>query len=181
MKRSIAVNLFTVLFVCTFFVPDAAAVGVGVDFNAGYGDTDWVEDDWSSTPRRFSSDDSMMGIGYFFDTAPAGDSLFNYRFSFGWEKNEFDLDDGDAMETKGWYMTHDFGFGLVRTKNLRIWTGPEIKRVQYKGELRSNKAINIDLDGVGSQSAERQPSKKPAAAAIGLWSQKYPINSTLPI
>lgn len=150
MKSLLTANILILFFTLAFMASNASAIGFGFDLSAGVGDTDWEEEDWGTYPssnRYFSSDDSTATFAYFLDTNVAKDKLFNYRLTFGWEKSEFDMDAiGDTLEADGLFMSHDFGFGFFRSKNMRIWTGPELRFSRLKGEFRRNKDVRADVN-----------------------------------
>ena len=83
MKRMVASNVFVLLFVFSFTVTDAMAIGLGFNLSAGGGSTEWdIEDRWLNTEREEDSDDARGGIGFIFDTAVAKNTLFHFITSF---------------------------------------------------------------------------------------------------
>jgi hypothetical protein len=151
MKRLLTAHILVLYFIFGLLVSDAAAIGFGFDLSAGFGNTDWEEEDWGGAPksRYFSSDDSTATFAYFLDTNVAKNRLFNYRLSFGWEKSKFQMDAiNDTLEADGLFMSHDFGFGFFRSKDLRVWTGPELRFSRLKGEFHRNKDVRADVNVV---------------------------------
>ena len=120
-----------------FYSAQAHAVGLG--FSVGMGDEDWDND------RYYSGSRDVSNVGFVIDTAVRRNKLFNYRFTFLKEENNAD---GGRLDMQGYAMTHDFGFGVVRTKNIRLWVGPELKGSYYK-DLTFNDGAYVDGDVYG--------------------------------
>lgn len=148
MKKLSAGQILVILLTLVVFAPHASAMGVGVSLTGGLSESDWEEENWGR--RFFSSDDTMGAIGYIFDTNILKDRLYNYRLGIGWEKNVHEMDAiNDTLETSGLYMTHNFCFGIIRKKNLRVWTGPEIRLAKLDGEFRKNSNVKVDVFSTG--------------------------------
>jgi len=101
----------------------AMAMGIGVYGTVGGGK---MNHDYSTGEliAPSSSSDFGGGAGVIFDTNLASDKLFNYRAKFGAEKytvsRETDIDMARV------HFDNIFGFGIVRTKMLRWWIGPQV-------------------------------------------------------
>ena len=69
-------------------------------------------------------------FGFALDTNVAKRSLFNYRL--GLESGEVEYGSVSFNESA---MNHDFGFGIVRTRAMRLWAGPRLRiAVQDEGD-----------------------------------------------
>ena len=99
------------------------ATGIGLYGTGGVGATTWTYKDGS-----VSTTDYFYGGGLIIDTAVAADTLFNYRFTFGYE--QYILKDPDTDTTgkpiNRLSISNTFGFGLVRTEIARFWLGPRL-------------------------------------------------------
>ncbi len=74
---------------------------------------------------------SAAGIGFMFDSNLGKDSLFNYRLGLEYTKETVDTDDGhscsgDCEFGSRYNMVNTFGFGVLRTKMVRLWVGPRL-------------------------------------------------------
>ena len=153
MKRILAINCLAVFLLCSIFMTDAMAMGIGLNLAGGGGSAEWeVEQDFFPYSEYDEDVDvARGGIGFIFDTTVAKNRLFNYRLNIGSEAVEYDIDGGGIFETRGWFMAHDFGFGIIRKKNLRLWAGPEVRLSYSQGELEnnSNTELHMATFGVG--------------------------------
>ncbi|MDT8318386.1 MAG: hypothetical protein RQ824_10435, partial [bacterium] len=151
MKRILTINFLAVFFLCSFFSADAMALGIGLNLTGGGGVTEWeIKQDYSPH-NKYDEDVDVArgGLGFILDTTVAKNSLFNYRFNIGSEAVEYDIDGGGSFETKGWFMAHDFGFGIIKKKNLRLWAGPELRLSYSQGELENNNNIKLYMATIG--------------------------------
>lgn len=116
----------------------ASAAGLGFYATAGGGSADWD----LSTPSSFGSynkDTSHGGFGIFLDTNVAKNQLFNYRLSLGAEDFKSRPGEGTAIyDLSGVVLDQDFGFGLVRTKDVRFWLGPELRLAVFEGTVQNS-------------------------------------------
>jgi hypothetical protein len=113
----------------------AHASGVGLSLGLGY--ENWDDD------VNYSGDRQVGNIGFVYDTHVRRDRLFGYRLTLMREIN-----DGGRLDMRGWASTHDFTFGLIRTKTTRFWVGPELKTSFYnKLTLNTNEQIVDDRLG----------------------------------
>lgn len=151
MKRILTINYLAVFFLCSFFLADAMAAGIGFNLTGGGASTEWeVEQDFSPYYEYDRDVDvARGGIGLIFDTTVAKNRLFNYRLNIGSEAVEYDIDGGGTFETTGWFMSHDFGFGLIRKKNLRLWAGPEVRLSYSEGELENDSSTELHMATFG--------------------------------
>lgn len=108
------VGTVAALLACVLAPTPAQALGVGPYVFGGAGQ---VKDDYASANYNFG------GIGLALDTAVAEDTLFNYRLQLGYARVSFEHGDTDGNRFE---MRHIFGFGVLRTKEVRLWLGPQI-------------------------------------------------------
>lgn len=151
MKRILTINCLAVFLLCSFFPADAMALGLGFNLTGGGGSTEWeVEQDFPPYSKWEEDVDlTRGGIGLILDTTVAKNKLFNYRLNIGYEAVEYDIDGGGIFETEGWFMAHDFGFGIIRKKNLRLWVGPELRFSFVEGEQETNSNNELHMLTVG--------------------------------
>lgn len=162
MKKRVFSFLLVFMFIAAGLATNAGAVGFGMYFNTMSGSSDWdVDSDIDGDGDFFDYDESddwdadeeTTSFGFVLDTALARNQLFNYRFEIGLEKSDVDLDiefgnidtDGTA-ELSGLVMTHDFGFGVYRSKDVRIWIGPELKLSFLSGTIDIDEPRWTDID-----------------------------------
>jgi hypothetical protein len=112
---------------------------VGLGFSVGTGTEEWENDTLNNGDRDISN------VGFVVDTAVARNKVFNYRFTFLKEENNAD---GGRLDMQGYSMTHDFGFGVVRTRNIRFWLGPEL-RTSYYDDLTLTNGTSVSGDVIG--------------------------------
>jgi len=119
---------------------NAAGMGLYVPFNLT--ETEKVEYDYTYGTYEFDYRPSA-GIGIAFDSNIGRDRLFNYRFGFEYSKTKTDDWWGQDIATltkEKFNFVNTFGFGLVRTRDVRLWVGPRIN-IQFQnsqGELRNS-------------------------------------------
>jgi len=122
-----------VLFVLLVASAPARASGVG-----GYLDLFGGASDWTFEVGPFDVDDSatMMGVGagFLFDTNLAKNSLVNYRLTFGPEVTNLNFDDEDSVDLFGLALDNTVGFGVLRSKEMRLWVGPDVKIAYHWGD-----------------------------------------------
>lgn len=109
------------------------AAGMGVYMPISMSDSADVTLDYPSTSDDITIDTKpSAGFGLAFDTNIGKDSLFNYRLGLEYMKQEIDTIDGQSCgggsgcEFDRINMVHTFGFGVLRTKTVRLWVGPRI-------------------------------------------------------
>jgi len=132
--------------VLAFAASNAFAVGFG--FTLGSGTETWdsgsTEDD-NPNFEHHDGDRKVDYLGFVLDTAIAKDKLFNYRFSLLSEENNADAS-GYNIDMKGISTVHDFGFGVVRNRVMRLWIGPEL-RLSYYNDISPSFATSRQFDG----------------------------------
>jgi hypothetical protein len=129
---------------------NAQAFGIGGYFE--YGNVDGEIELLVGDDVDFDAD--QYGVGVVFDSNLARDSLFNYRGTFGYRRSEhtFETFLGDVeVDAEGFEMNHLFGFGVVRTKHMRVFIGPASRFGFDDFDAGSGvDLVNIDL-GVGPE------------------------------
>ena len=123
---SMYVFCFTALFSSSLF-----AAGLGIAFPYGTGTTDY---------DIYEADASHFGINFVFDTNVAKQSVFNYRLNFGVEfyNHEYDYSGYDYYYGYSYYGSgsvegvkivtdHNFGFGILKSRVVRLWLGPNVR------------------------------------------------------
>jgi len=147
MKRKSVAYAVSLLFVFYITAADAMALGLGFNLSGGGGTSEWtLEDQWVYAEYDEDVETGQAGIGFVLDTTVAKDGIFNYRLNIGIEEGEYEFEDGGgSFETAGWFMAHDFGFAIVRKKNLRLWAGPEIRWSYSHGEDEIDSSIELDV------------------------------------
>jgi hypothetical protein len=129
-----------------FPITNAGAVGLGFYVERGSGSSDWEEEDDYDNTNDFDTDDKRAGFGFVLDTNVAQDRLFNYRLQIGYEKRDTEIKNSiDSADLKGFVMSHDFGFGVLRTRNVRLWLGPELRLAYYTGSPKINDDLDISI------------------------------------
>lgn len=146
MKRTVFLSLCLVA-VLGFGLSDAMAVGLGVYGGLSSGNSDWTTDD-NYGSYDFKMDSGHTEAGLVLDTAVAKDRLFNYRLNLGYLKSTYKDDSGDKLELDGFAMTHSFGFGVLRTENVRLWLGPQLRFSYVTGSPKGG-SDNYSQFGVG--------------------------------
>ncbi len=135
--------VFTAFLVLTGFASAPAhAVGFGL-----FGNFDGGKMIWDGYGAEFMN----FGGGFVLDTNLAMDSVFNYRLEFGFSnlRTPYEVKELDLIKTLIFIdlfnlpyrqektvtryensllmsTVHYFGFGVVRTKNVRFWLGPQL-------------------------------------------------------
>ena len=113
-------KLFT-FFICILLVGSistmAMALGVGVYTTARSGRPIKELGNKSYGPSEKISLDG----GFMIDSCVAKDNLFNNRFKIGYGRNI-----GGGMLFERVSLSNTFGFGVVRSKIIRFWMGPQL-------------------------------------------------------
>lgn len=102
--------------------------GGGIGFTAGLGSESWTDNEDSglvAATYPLGGSRELSNYGLVVDSNISGNRLFNYRFSGLWETNK--PGSGDGLEFTGLSITHDFGFGIIRNRDIRLWMGPRIQ------------------------------------------------------
>jgi len=105
----------------------ATAGGIGASFSFGGSESRLSDEDdvW----QDIDTDNGFVGLGLIFDTNLAQDRLFNYRLNTSLEFVDQDVRQaGLSNEVQGTQLSLDqtFGFGFLRTPDLRVYLGPSL-------------------------------------------------------
>jgi len=146
MKKTVFIAMAFIIMM--FGAASAHASGLGFYVSGGSGDSD-IDSGyyWWSIANSSSSDIETGSVGLVFDTNLSEDALFNYRLELGkgtytWKK----FPAGKEHKFDQTVMTHDFGFGLLRTEAIRLWLGPEIRISKINDEVGG---YDLDMMGFG--------------------------------
>jgi len=74
-----------------------------------------------------SLDTSRIGVGFAYDSAVAQNKLFNYRMNLGYENYREKFNGTDLARYHQGSFENIFGFGVYRTKLMRVWLGPSLR------------------------------------------------------
>ena len=121
------------IIVCSVFIlaylKPAGAIGIGLYGTGGVDFSTWREKKYETysfnNNRNYKTTNYLFGGGLIMDTNVAGDSLLNYRFTFGYQ--QYRIPDFGTEYMHGICMSHTLGFGLVRTRFVRLWIGPQLR------------------------------------------------------
>ncbi|OHD69815.1 MAG: hypothetical protein A2W19_09575 [Spirochaetes bacterium RBG_16_49_21] len=104
----------------------AMAFGIGGYMTLGGGSTshDYGKYEYFAAGQMKESSDFAIGGGLIMDSNLAYDRVFNWRMKIGGEQLKVDRE--AEMKLTRLHMNHLFGFGIVRTKVVRLWLGPRI-------------------------------------------------------
>ena len=142
----------------------------GLGFSLGDASEDW--DDVSTVESR-----NLSSFGFVVDTTVAGDQIFNYRFSLLKEENN---SDGNGINMDGITFLHNFGFGVLRNKHVRLWLGPELRTAFYEdlSIVRNGSRVQVpgDVWGYGIGIAMGANFHLPEVASIGISASYYVFN-----
>ncbi len=103
----------------------ASAIGIGLIMkDTGAQQTSQMN--FLSSPLVFIFQ-RLVGTDLTLDTAVAEDLLFNYRLNFDCETSYSDSAFyGSPYNINRFMCTNTFGFGLIRTRFVRLWLGPQL-------------------------------------------------------
>ncbi len=117
----------------------AMAFGIGAYATVGGGGSAYKTTTGDYVPGITDSSSNLTaGAGLILDTALAQDSLFNYRLKIGggryWIEKETNLEltrkkiesTRKNIELTRLQLSNIFGFGIIRTRILRWWLGPQL-------------------------------------------------------
>jgi len=128
---------------CTLFLSaQLSALGLGVYGTGSKSSTTWTYHKNEVPDFHIKSSDSKMGAGFVLDTNLAKDNLFNYRLNIGFAKITLDNEKTSYSSFYGikditgyeYHLYNTFGFGIVRTEEIRLWIGPQIGFGVIRGE-----------------------------------------------
>ena len=119
----------------------AAGMGIYVPFNIT--ETEEIDNGYPTYGTTTLEYKSAPGIGIAFDSNIGKDKVYNYRLGLEYHTVELDKVNGNAVsggtyEKSKFNIVNTFGFGVLRTKTVRLWVGPRIN-IQYEnGEYSSS-------------------------------------------
>lgn len=124
--KRIMIKKAVFIFLFTLIIPASSAWAVGI---GAYGTGGVAFNTWYYQGSSYgSTTDYLYGGGLIIDSNAAQDSLFNYRFTGGYE--QYVITDPKSGETGDpihrFSMTHTFGFGVARSDVVRFWLGPRL-------------------------------------------------------
>lgn len=132
--------------VFTFLASESFAAGIGISLGSGSEEWDTGGDEvFNASFRRHDGDRDIRNFGFVMDTTIAKNRVFNYRFSLLTEENNAS-GGGYNVDMAGIAMTHDFGFGIVRNKVMRLWVGPQLKASFYD-DISPSFSTSEEFDG----------------------------------
>ncbi len=151
-----------------------SAAGMGVYIPLSVGQTMSVTDSPdNATDQDFDFKfEPAAGFGIAFDTNIGKDKLFNYRLGLEFMNQEIDTVNGlsctgDCSFGTRVNLVNTFGFGVLRTKKVRLWVGPRINiaydfdtgdygyaRVGYEIGFAPAVGVNVNLGRVVSLAAD---------------------------
>lgn len=146
------IRLITIVALLTVAHGNALALGLGFYGSLQAGEGDWEFENLAGPDDNFDGGDlTRFGFGFVLDTAVLKDTLFNYRLDVGFER--FDADLGGTSVTAelvGIAADSSFGFGVLRTENVRLWVGPRVRVAAYGGDFNNDSSIDIALVEFGA-------------------------------
>ena len=94
------------------------------------------------------------GLGITFDSNIGKDKLYNYRFGFEYSKATTDNEwwgesVGGAITKEKYNFVNTFGFGVVRTKTVRLWIGPRINIQFENGTNEDTSLLSVEQSSFG--------------------------------
>lgn len=142
-----------IMLITLFSLPQQGnAFGIGI-YIPGYGSS-------TGTLTQIDYDDNEVeydleyggGFGIVLDTKVARRGLFNYRLNLGMVNASQTYGNEEYSNTlegfKYYMMDHTFGFGVVQTRVVRVWLGPQIG-LDYMSYEDSNDYGDINWNAVG--------------------------------
>ncbi|MGB6019003.1 MAG: hypothetical protein WBF77_05350 [Sulfurimonadaceae bacterium] len=136
------------LLLATPMVINAAGMGVYIPFNLT--ETENIDYDLGGS-NEFEYKPSA-GFGIAFDSNIGQDKLYNYRLGLEYSSAELDTVDGQTLPgtlTKDKFnIVNTFGFGVLRTKTVRLWVGPRIN-IQFENGVYDDGVVYVEQDSFG--------------------------------
>jgi hypothetical protein len=134
-----------------------SAAGMGVYVPLTFGEKESVEYDSVTGTTDFEYKPGA-GVGIAFDSNIGKDKLYNYRLGLEYTKSKLDKVDGysitNATYTKKTFnIVNTFGFGVLRTKTVRLWVGPRLNIQFADMESSENSEFSHSDFGIGVAAA----------------------------
>ncbi|MEN8147623.1 MAG: hypothetical protein ABFR02_08385 [Campylobacterota bacterium] len=127
-----------------------SAAGMGVYIPVTITETETIDYDFGG-----SSDFEYKpgaGFGIAFDSNIGKDKLFNYRLGLEYTSAELDTLNGrelsGTLTNNRFNIVNTFGFGVLRTKMVRLWVGPRIN-IQFENGEYTSSTETVDLYSFG--------------------------------
>lgn len=107
------------------------AFGIGVYIpvhgsGGGNGTLSWDSFEYNDVDFDFDSDHAGI-FGIVLDTKLARRGVFNYRINLGLERGTNDYITNDDGDFNRYVFDNTFGFGIVQTRVIRLWLGPQLR------------------------------------------------------
>lgn len=125
------------------YAPVVSAIGLGVYYSYGTGEAN-VDFDQGDVEFEEDYDLKNNTFGLVFDSCVARNSLFNYRLNIGCKNAEYEWRN-HQLDVSGISMEHTFGFSLLRTRDVRLWIGPQL----HLGFLDGDTNYDADITMIG--------------------------------
>jgi hypothetical protein len=146
MKHALQFSKFALTAIVLMFC-SSQAYAIGLGFIAGASYENWrVNKDVEGADQDYRGDRRVMNWGGVLDTRVRKDRYLGYRLTVRREENN-----GGKIDMKGLSATHALTLGLIRTKSMRVWAGPELKLTYYNDlTLNTNEDVVYNSsDGIG--------------------------------
>ena len=136
----------------TLLIPSVSmAIGIGPYGSFGIGKSKFeYENEDANYKKHWKLFSMCYSFGLMIDTAVAKDKLFNYRMKMGYGLGTVEVKRQRTDTTTGLTTTvkeknqvydlsmyNDFGFGIVRSRYIRFWLGPQFG-INYSDEVNSD-------------------------------------------
>lgn len=123
------------------------AFGIGLYVPvAGAGTSTWtISSDFGDNKEDYDFTGNG-GFGIVLDTKVARDGLFNYRLNIGMQNATYSYQGLDFKDFKLYVLDNSFGFGVVRTRFMRLWIGPQVRLAAMN---RSKDGTDLSAFGFG--------------------------------
>ncbi len=149
MKRTMLILFIGVTISICAHVSETMAVGIGFYATSGMGDGEYEFDSDTNPDIDLDTDIQRCGYGFMLDTAVANDRVFNYRLNIGIYNWSEEFEDDSEFELSGFMISHDFGFGVLRNKYVRLWLGPEVRFALGDGDEDDNHGYDVEIKSFG--------------------------------
>ncbi len=135
----------------------ASAAGMGIYVPVTFAEKESVEYDSVTGTTDFDYKPGA-GFGIAFDSNIGKDKLYNYRLGLEYREAELDKVDGSSISSttytkKTFNIVNTFGFGVFRTKTVRLWVGPRLNIQFADMESSSNSEFSRTDFGIGIAAA----------------------------
>ena len=149
MKRLSAILFLSIVFSVCVAVPSSMALGLGLYWTSAWGEAAYDAEDEDDNTWDWDSDIERRGYGFVLDTAVAKDRLVNLRLNVGYYNFQEEDQDDNIFDLDGFQAVVDLGFGVVRTKHLRLWVGGEISAAYGDGSIEDFDDFEVTMFSAG--------------------------------